>query len=82
MKRFIVKKEQLNEYVEKKKADKIFYDIVEQLYFNNKLLNENVSVAKANQTIIDNYNRKGLITPMVFEMLTKYKILNEKYEIF
>lgn len=81
MKRFIVTKAQLTEYVERKKAEKIFYDIVESLYINSKSLNENVSHKKVNQSVIDNYKRKNLITPKVNEMLTRYHIINEKYEI-
>jgi len=81
MKKFIVKKEQLVEYVDRRKANKIFYDILEHLHMNTKLLNENVSHEKANQSVIDNYRRKMLITPKVFEMLTKHKIINENYEI-
>jgi cell division protein FtsB len=81
MKKFIVKKEQLVEYVEKKKAEKTFYDILEQLHLSTKMLNENVSHLKVNQSIIDNYRRKDLITPMVYEMLVTYKVINENYEI-
>lgn len=81
MKRIIVKQEQLNEFVEKKKADKVFYEIIGSLHKNVKFLNENVSHKKANQSIIDNYKRKNLITPKVYEMLVKHKIINEKYEI-
>lgn len=81
MKRFIVKKQQLIEYVEKKKAEKTFYDILEQLHLSSKMLNENVSHIKVNQSIIDNYRRKDLITPKVYEMLITNKIINENYEI-
>jgi hypothetical protein len=81
MKRIIVRKDHLIEFVEKKKAEKIFYDIVGTLHRNMKLLNENVSHIKANQSIINNYQRKGLITPKVYEMLIKNKIISEKCEI-
>ena len=81
MKKFIVKKKQLNEYVETKKADKVFYEILSALHENMKNLNENVSLKGANQTVIDNYERKGLITPRVNEMLIKYNIVDEKREI-
>jgi len=81
MKKFIVKKEQLNEYVERKKADKVFYDIVEALHKNMKYLNEEVSLKGANQTVVDNYKRKGLINSRVNEMLIKYNIIDEKHEI-
>jgi len=81
MKRFLVTKEQLKEYFEKKKAEKTFYDIMENLHKNVKFLNENVSHKKANQSVIDNFKRKNLITPKVYEMLIKNKIINEKHEI-
>jgi hypothetical protein len=81
MKRFIVTKQQLVEYVEKKKTDKVFFDIVEHLHRNTKLLKENVSHKKANQSIIDDYNRKNMITPKVQEMLITSKIINENNEI-
>ncbi len=81
MKRIILTKEQLNEYVEKKKAEKVFYRIIEDLHKSQKLLKESVSKNDVKQTIIDNYKRKNLITPKVFEMLTKYGIMTEKYKI-
>jgi hypothetical protein len=81
MKRIIVKKEHLVEFVEKKKAEKVFYKIVEDLHRNVKFLNESISHKKANQSVIENYKRKNLITPKVFEMLVKHKIINENYEI-
>jgi len=81
MKRFLVKKAQLIEYVKRKKAEKVFYDIVESLHKNMKFLNENVSHKKANQSVIEDYKRKNLITPRVNEMLIKYKIIEQKDEI-
>lgn len=81
MKRFLVTKAQLNEYVERKKAEKIFYDIVESLHKNTKFLNENISREKANQSVIKDYKRKNLITPRVYEMLVKHKIIDPKSEI-
>jgi len=81
MKRLIVTKEQLTEYVEKKKAEKIFYDIIESLHKNVKFLNEGVSHEKANQSVIADYERKNLITPRVHEMLVKHKIIDQKREI-
>jgi len=81
MKKFIVTQAQLNEYVEKKKSEKIFYDILESLHKNVKFLNENVSHKKANQSVVEDYERKNLITPRVYEMLVKHKIINQKSEI-
>ena len=81
MKRFLVTKQQLTEYVEKKKAEKVFYDIVEALHKNAKFLNENVSRDKVNQSVIKDFERKNLITPRVHEMLVKHKIIDQKSEI-
>lgn len=81
MKIFKVKKQHLIEYVENKKAEKIYYDIVKDIHKNMKFLNEGISINNANQTIIDNYFRKNLINSRVYEMLVKHKIINEKCEI-
>ena len=81
MKRIYITKKQLNEYVEIKKAEKTFISILEVLHNNMKYLNENISLKNANQTVINDYKRKNLITTKVCEMLINYKIINEKYEI-
>jgi hypothetical protein len=81
MKKFIVTETQLKEYVETKKSEKIFYDILADLHKNVKFLNENISREKANLAIIENYKRKNLLTAKVIEMLIKHKIVNEKHEI-
>jgi hypothetical protein len=81
MNRYILTEAQLREYVETKKSEKIFYDILEDLHKNVKFLNENISRERASQTIIENYKRKDLLTPRVIEMLIKNKIINEKHEI-
>jgi len=81
MSRYILTEAQLLEYVEMKKSEKIFYDIVEDLHKNVKFLNENISHEKANLSIIENYRRKNLLTSRVIEMLIKNKIINEKHEL-
>ena len=81
MNTYILTEAQLFEYVEMKKSEKIFYDIVEDLHKNLKFLNENISREKANLSIIENYRRKNLLTPRVIEMLIKNKIINEKHEL-
>ena len=81
MKRILITKKQLNEYVENKKAEKIFYNIVETLYLTTLHLNENVSYDKINKSIINDFNRRNLITPRVNEMLIKYNIINNDNEI-
>lgn len=81
MKRFIVTKKQLNEYIEMKKADNIFYDIIYDIYKNGKYLKENVSLEKANQNIIDKYNKKKLINTRVNESLIKFGIIDNNTKI-
>lgn len=81
MRRIIVTTKQLANFVESKKTEKVFYDIVADLSENRKNLNENVSVDGANQSVINNYLRKNLITPKVNKMLIKHGIINEKKEI-
>ena len=81
MKKFIVTSKQLREYVEKKKSEKIFYEIISDMYLNRRFLNENVSLTKANQAILDKYRRKNVITQRVNEMLVKYGISSENTEI-
>jgi hypothetical protein len=77
MKRIIVTEEQLREYVEKKKAEKIFNAILEDMHLNSKKLNENISITKANQTVVENYKRKKLLTPKVRKMLEEYNLFEE-----
>ncbi len=81
MRTFIVTKAQLKEYVDNKRTEKVFYDIVADLHETNKFLNESISKDKVNQSVIDNYTRKNLLTPEVNEMLIKYGVVNEKREI-
>jgi len=81
MKRFIVTKNQLIEYVQNKKTEKVFYDILESLHKNSKFLNESFSKKKADQTVISDYIRKNLITQSVAEMLIKNKITDETGQI-
>jgi hypothetical protein len=81
MRRFIVTKAQLKEYVDNKRTEKVFYDIVADLHETNKFLNESISKDRVNQSVIDNYSRKNLLTSEVNEMLVKYGIVNEKREI-
>lgn len=81
MKRLIVTKKQLNEYVQRKKAEKVYYDIVTDIYQNKKNLTESVSIDKSNQSVIDNYRRKGFINNKVFEMLKRSKLIDNDYKI-
>jgi hypothetical protein len=81
MKRFILTEAQLREYVENKKAEKVFYEIVESIHKNQKFLKEDVSHKKANQSIIHRFMGKKLINQRVAEMLIKYKITDETGQI-
>ncbi len=81
MKRFILTEQQLREYMESKKAEKVFYDILEQIHRNRKFLTENVSHKKANQSVIDKFMSKKLINQKVAEMLIKHKITDETGQI-
>lgn len=81
MKKFLVTQDQLNEYIENKKAENVFYEIVESIHNNMKYLNENVSISNANKSVIADYRRKNLITPRVDEMLSKHNIINNNNEI-
>lgn len=78
---FILKESQLIEYVERKKAEKVYYDIVEQIHRNQMYLNENMSHVKANQSVIDRFKSKKLISPRVEEMLLKHNIIDESGKI-
>ena len=78
MKRFLVTKKQLIEYVEKKKAEKTFNAILTDMHNNSRYLSENVSVVKANKNVLKEYERKKMLTPKVKKMLEEYNLLNEK----
>ena len=81
MKRFILTEAQLREYVENKKAEKVFYEIVEGIHKNQKFLKEDVSYKKANQSVIDRFMSKKKINQRVAEMLQKHKITDETGQI-
>lgn len=79
--RIIIKKSQLNEYIERKKAEKVVSSILEEMHKNSKFLSEHISLIKANQTIIDKYRTQKLITPRVENMLKEFSIINESGQI-
>lgn len=81
MKRYIVTEQQLKEYVEKKKAEKVFNAILEDMHTNSKKLKEDISIVSANQTVIENYKRKKLLTPKVLKMLEEHNLFKEKGEV-
>jgi hypothetical protein len=79
--KIIVTKEQLNEHIKRKKAERIFEKIVTDIHKNTVHLKENISKDQANQSTINGYKKKNLISPLVLEMLISYNIVNEKSEI-
>ena len=81
MKRFKIKKSTLVEYVQHKKSEKIFYEIIEQLHKNSKYLNENISLRNANQSVIDHYKNKNLINSTISDSLIKHNIINDNMKI-
>lgn len=81
MKKFIVTKTQLSEYIENKKAEKIFHSILKDMNKNSKFLNENISINKANQTVIENYKLKKLLSPKVTNMLIEYGLTDDNGQI-
>ena len=81
MKKLIVTEEQLNEYVEHKKAKKTFNSILGDMNKNSRFLSEQISVEKANQTVIENYGRKKLLSPRVMKMLVEHGLTNEDGQI-
>jgi hypothetical protein len=80
-KRIILTEAQLQDYVERKKAEKIVGAILEDMNKNSKYLNEQISLTNANKTVLENYRRKKLLTPRVEKMLKEYSIVDEKGEI-
>ena len=81
MKTFILKEDQLENYINNKKNKHIVDEILETIGNNMKFLNENISLKKTNQTYIDNLKRKGIITSEIREMLISHNIINENDEI-
>lgn len=59
MKKFLVTKRQLNEYIENKRTEKVFYDIIESMHKNVKNLNENVSSKKQINQLLTIINEKN-----------------------
>lgn len=68
-KRIILKKSQLEEYINKKKSQKIYEEIMVKLYHNVKFLNESINLNKANKSIIDFYEKNGKLNDSVKKLL-------------
>lgn len=80
-KRIIVTENQLREYIERKKAEKTFNSILNEMHNNSKFLKENISLNEANQSVIEKYKQKKQITPHVQKLLEKYNIIDGKGQI-
>ena len=80
-KRIIVTENQLREYIERKKAEKTFNSILNEMHYNSKYLKENISLNEANQSIIEKYKQNKQITPYVQKLLEKYNIIDGKGQI-
>lgn len=76
-KNFIVTKEQLNEYMKRKKAQKVFFSILEDMQKNSKNLNEQISIDKANKSIIYKYKNNNKINEHVQKLLKEYSLIDE-----
>ena len=46
-----------------------------------KKLNENISLEKANNTIIEYYKHKNLLTPNVIKLLEDHNLINDNSQI-
>jgi hypothetical protein len=75
-KKIIVTEQQLNKYLEKKKAEKTFTSIMEELYKNSKFLKENISLETTKKSVLEKYKNKGELTEQVISMLKNYNIVN------
>lgn len=75
-KRIVVTKTQLQEYIERKKDEKIFNSILEEMRKNSKYLKNEISLNEANQTIIEKYKIKKQINSRVQKLLEDYNIVD------
>ncbi len=75
MKKIIITKQQLNEYVQHKKNQKVFLNILKEFRKNSKNLDDKILIDKANQTVIDLYEHRNLINEDVKKMLIEYKLI-------
>lgn len=81
MGRIIITKKQLNEYLNKKKNEKYFYQILESIYFGNTNLKSDSQKLNYKQSIIDNLVNKGIMTKSLHESLVKHNIINDDLKI-
>ena len=76
-KRFIVTKNQIREYVRRRRDTQTLYEIVLKVYDSRKHLNENFSQEKFNRTVLNTYKEKGLLSESLIEQLRKLDIMAE-----
>jgi hypothetical protein len=81
MKKIIITKRQLREYIERKKNKKIFLQILKEFRLNSKNLNESISLTSANQSVIDLYIKRGLFNDEIKKMLMEYKQIDVNNKI-
>ena len=76
-KKIIVTKQQLNEYIKKKRAEKTFHSIIHKMYDNSKHLSENISLNNANELIIENARINKQLTSEVEILLKKRGLISK-----
>ena len=81
MAKYIVTEEQLKGYIERKRAQKVFGSILEDLHKNDKFLNEQISRDKAHQTVIESYRSKNLLSEGVIKLLVEHGLTDDKGQI-
>jgi len=79
MKKFIVTEEQLREYIEKKKAQKVFDKILESMYLHTKHLL--IPAKDAKNAVLEEFRRKNQITPKVEELLKEHNLLEDNTKV-
>ncbi len=79
MKKFIVTEEQLREYIEKKKAQKVFDKILESMYLQTKHLL--IPAKDVQNAVLEEFRRKNQITPKVEELLKEHNLLGDNTKV-
>lgn len=74
-KKYILTKKQLNEFVENKINNKLFFDIIEKFNFINENVNNKLNKS-IKQTIIDDLFNKQIINELIRNELIKYSIID------
>jgi hypothetical protein len=74
-KKYILTKNQLNEFIESKINNKLFFDIIEKFNFINENVNNKLNKS-TKQTILDDLFNKNIINESVRNELIKYSIID------